>query len=134
MFPRRLTPVAQQQRPLAFYLAGKVSLRGWRNDIVDAMEVMPDQGTVLDTEWPIQRGAIFGTHDYVGPFFMSGQHAGTWKDDSHASRANGMGDCYHGEPSSASYVHGLCLGAIAKADVIFAWADALGPLTEPWSR
>src|SRR5581483_9440880 len=59
---------------------------------------------------------IFGSHDYVGPFFLSCDHG-----------------CYHG-PSSHGYgygpdaqhrlVSGLCLGALHRADLIFAWIDS----------
>ena len=55
----------------AVYLAGKISQQCWRHQVIS--DLGTDHGSNLDG-WPILKEAIFGVHDYVGPFFPSTGH------------------------------------------------------------
>jgi hypothetical protein len=107
------------------YLAGKIEKHCWRHSIVrDLREALTDEpaeiqncpepdrhGYVKIGPWPVLREAIFGTHDYVGPFFAACDHG-----------------CYHGEDTHgvarSNVVTGACMEAIDRCDVLFAWVDA----------
>lgn len=155
---------------MKIYLAGKINKNCWRHSIVaglgNASSPLPafvegvsefGHGTQLDLpEWPVLKNAIFGHHDYVGPYFRSCDH-GCFHGDGRHGVAAGYVDTGHGCFSSNSRDlrfwgsgcdssalrennHGVpqtqdesnratrsfCLEAIDKADLIFCWVDREG--------
>lgn len=86
-------------------LVGKIDVKDWRHMLVrDLAEVQekidPSQG------WPVLENAIHGIHSYVGPYF---------KNLSQQEKAEGK----------VAKTHRLCLEAVDKADLIYAWVDDL---------
>ncbi len=65
---------------MRIYLAGKISRRDWRHDVVDGLENAEFGSTVMNN-------AIRNRHDYVGPFFTSCEHH--WS--SHGEQLHGAG-------------------------------------------
>ncbi len=126
------------QRKRRIYLAGKISADDWRFGIVKGLD-----GAILDVEatrndlllpWPILPRSIFNTCDYVGPFFVSCDH-GCWHGENQHGSGAENGGCFGwaGEETRRPQVVKHCLGAIDKADLVFAWldcADAHGTLVE----
>lgn len=122
-----------EQTKLRIYLAGKISKNGWRNDIVKAKEPSAEGlGHPSNlVKWPILERAIFGIHDYVGPFFVRDDHGSL-----HGRSSHGVGAYIEPEkpPFSVGFneelgihrtrVAQLCKTAINKATFIFAWLDA----------
>lgn len=83
--------------------------------------------------WPIEPLAVFGTFDYVGPYFVSAQHGPT----THGPATHGYGPngwfpsdhCF----SPLGVARAACLNAIRSCDVFYAWLDdltAYGTLVE----
>lgn len=155
---------------MKIYLAGKINKNCWRHSIVTGLknassplpafvetEPEPGHGQQLDLpEWPVLKNAIFGCHDYVGPYFRSCDH-GCFHGDGRHGVAAGYADTGHGCFSSNSteeliwscgcesselreHNHGVpetqeesnaatrsfCLEAIDAADLVFCWIDREG--------
>jgi hypothetical protein len=138
------------------YLAGKVRKGCWRHQVVPGLRgawregagACPD-GVVdwcnyedaLDSDgrglWPVLPGAIFGEHDYVGPYFASCDHGCYHGRGQHGVAARtGQVRSEH-EPHNAAEIRPLvvsaCLAAVRRADLVFAWVespDCYGTLVE----
>lgn len=66
---------------MKIYLAGKIGKHDWRHSIVKGLGTI--EGIRFQTheetgghggsigDWPVLERAVFGVHDYVGPFFSS---------------------------------------------------------------
>lgn len=122
------------------YLAGKITKNGWRDTILNYRTGAHPERDDFDT-WPVVAGAVLG-HDYTGPFFISCDHGCAHGDGTHGA---GAGQFYDG-PHTADLancldeacppratVARLCLDAIRRSDLVFAWmplADAHGTLFE----
>ncbi len=108
---------------MKIYLAGKISREDWRGGILP--EANPggmstwDWPTLRRDGWPVDTAAIFGTHDYVGPWFMCGSGHGF----GHGPNTHGAGD--NGGGQYRADVIDLCRRAIASADLVFVWIDSL---------
>lgn len=106
------------------YLAGKVAQNGWRTSLVGGARLDAAK-LVNDEPWPVLKGAIFGEHDYVGPFLYGCD----------------CGHCFSGATHGAIVEEAYCLGhsfasidqdelirrcfdAIRRADLVFCWIDA----------
>lgn len=136
---------------MKIYLAGKISANDWRHQIVTELRnvdtVKDYKGhVILPDGWPTLKDAIFGQHDYVGPYFItSNQHGPTYHGrDKHGNGANGGdfespvwspsnfeesppdhgGDLPDNQETRLQVVR-LCLRAIQHADVVFAWIDSM---------
>jgi very-short-patch-repair endonuclease len=137
------------------YLGGKMDGHGkggnWRETIVTGIdhdgrygdEYMGGCGAELhaaDSEgvppdsWPTLSKAIFGKHDYVGPYLVACDH-GCYHTGNHATFI----DRQHGYSQSTlrnanrRKVMSLCLKAMYGADILFFWIDdltAYGTLAE----
>lgn len=138
---------------MKIYLAGKITANDWRHTIVPALRAGEplvyqstgprDHDSMPVFGFPVLQGAIFGVHDYVGPFFVSCDHGCYHHAESHGVGAwddewGGHGDPYNCQvatenlPRRAEVVR-VCLEAIDRADVVFAWFDdpnCHGTLTE----
>lgn len=118
----------------SIYLAGKIGLSDWRHGLVrnlrDYWEW--DEGRP-SAEWPVIQRGVLGTFDYAGPYFMSDDHG-----CGHGANTHGCGDdgsvCSGAMPApNRAQVRDLCLNAIDRADIFFAWLDgtsAYGTLVE----
>lgn len=100
--------------------------------------------------WPILENSVLGIFDYVGPYFIGCDHGCFHGNNKHGSIDTAYGwdeDCEDSEgaeqeqieqaPEAVTIdqfmVRALCLHALKKADVVFAWidsADAFGTFTE----
>ena len=151
---------------LKIYLAGKIHKNDWRQhlispDLMLAVEkdssafngpisaVYPlgschtgEEENVLPSfrRWPILSNALFGRHDYVGPYFISCDHGCYHSQNGHGVTC-GVTEEEHGElrylgkvsPTVRETILRLCLQAITAADIVFAWIDectAYGTLAE----
>jgi hypothetical protein len=113
------------------YLAGKISKRDWRWQVVRGVDALDRYGLELDQynhdTWPVLERAIFGTHDYVGPYFISCNHGCFHGDNAHGVGAvpKGCADPSggHDDIGDPALVVEKCLTAIDRADFVFAWLD-----------
>lgn len=112
------------------------------------------ENLVLHKEWPFLEGAIFNEHDYTGPFFIGQQPshvvfhgrdthgvglgnpspwAGVWAPDEY-EKSPPSDDIDTADLTQARrHTVRLCLNAILRSDVVFAWMDsstAYGTLVE----
>ncbi len=108
---------------MKIYLAGKISREDWRGEILPDLNPggMPtwDWPTLRRDGWPVDVGVIFGSYDYVGPWFMCGSGHGL----GHGPGTHGAGD--NGGEQHRADVIDLCRRAIASADLVFVWIDSL---------
>lgn len=134
------------------YLAGKIWPNCWRHRIVSGLRsaIVTGDGSTMH-EWPILEGAISGLHDYVGPFFVSCDHgcahglqshgvalssdldrepllakSGAGEFSPHYSGCidiRGVYGAYDGLKDRQKSVMALCLEAIDRCDLFFAWID-----------
>lgn len=131
------------------YLAGKISKNDWRGPIIQDATYAGfslSHKRALSRDWPVEENAILEKYNYVGPYFVSCDH-GCY----HGNNQHGIGIekvCYEEEnyveaevPPQAittewqrrQKVADLCLHAIDKADLVFAWlpdTTAHGTLVE----
>lgn len=122
---------------MKIYLAGKIAKNDWRHGVVADLrgegwvtghEVnnyrqIPIPGLVLAK-------AIYGKHDYTGPYFASCDHGCGHGSNSHGVNVGG-GGCIT-PPRSADVVN-MCLRGIQECDMVYAWIDspdAYGTLAE----
>lgn len=110
---------------MRIYLAGKIGKNCWRHDIVRGLRGAGDIGL----PWPTLERAIDGTHDYVGPFFVSCDHGCAHAPSQHgnAERCSGL----EGLGRGFALLH--CFQALDNADLVFAWIEnltAFGTLVE----
>lgn len=132
---------------MQIYLGGKMSghSRGdnWRTDIVDNIpwhgeldgEFFEVNGAVLRAgcgagvppeEWPVLRKAIFGKHDYVGPYLVGCDHGCFHAGDHATSIERGHGyDVSSARSRTREQIKTLCLQAMVNANVLFFWFDGL---------
>ena len=68
---------------MKIYLAGKIGFRDWRHDVVDGL-------CNADLETHVIKRAIRSRHDYVGPFFIDGQHG-----SGHGEGTHGAGETHY---------------------------------------
>jgi hypothetical protein len=122
--------------PLNIYLAGKIEKNCWRHSIVTGLcNALPKLvscpvGEVAWSapEWPVLPRAIFGEHDYFHGNDSHGIAAQMDRIDVHDEQRavnDSRGHATAPEGRMAPEVVRLCLEAIGKADVLFAWVDQL---------
>lgn len=137
--PFDVTPPSPAGSALRFYLAGKMRSDSWKRFDCWRTSILSPQATdgmgsgqFVTHEspsdlaaLPVLEGVVFGRHDYVGPCYfdcVSG-HA-RWRDGEHGCNDS----VYVGEPRgdlTRQTIRRLCLDAIRRADVVFAWLDSL---------
>lgn len=106
------------------YLAGKVGYKDWRHTIVDGLENVNQDFNTDDyiEDWHVMNGAIYGEHNYTGPFFIRGHS--THGDNTHGCDLYGHNIEDHGG-NQRNAVPRLCRTAIDRSDVVFCWMDDL---------
>jgi len=90
---------------MRIYLAGKIAKNDWRHEVVTNLGralVIGDQWS----RWPVLEKAVFGAHDYVGPFFISDDHG-----CAHGAGAHGVGIGLDSPCVEAGEDHGISGGA-----------------------
>lgn len=126
------------------YLAGKIRPEDWRYRLVTEPSRLSlptdDCGTgifhrdalfrdsTLDDPWPVLENALFGTLDYVGPYFISCSHGCFNGKNSHGIGADleEYDDSNHGASLGfpmQEWVVARCQEAIRQADLVIAWID-----------
>jgi len=115
----------------SIYLAGKITAHGWRDAIVNQcwVEETPldlDEGLGINwadgesptpSAWRLRVGQHY---DITGPFFVRCDHSCTHGQSTHAT----AGGCVQPDRGIArDKVRQLCLDAIDRSDVVFAWLD-----------
>lgn len=118
----------------SIYLAGKISKGDWRHDVVPLRAAWgrDNSGEMPTVGWPVLPKSVLGTFDYVGPHFISDDHGCAHGRDRHGC---GAGDyvCGAYPGPTRERMRDLCLSAIYRADIFFAWLDdpsAYGTLVE----
>lgn len=112
---------------MKIYLAGKIrKFNDWREGIVywKSRALAPDA-----RGWPILQGAIFGEHDYTGPFHIedSRDHRCYGGNASHGVGADHEWDEDHyPDVPNRDCILQLCKSAILASDAVFAWIDDSG--------
>jgi hypothetical protein len=84
---------------MRIFLAGKIARSDWRHEIVDGLDAMLETGN-FDIGWPVMEDAIYGKHDYTGPYFREIQ-----------------------KMLPEQKVHRLCLQAIGRSELVYCWWD-----------
>ena len=126
------------------YLAGKITKHGWRDAIVprgndrsskdDGDGVDWNYGDVRDfrdapDEWMLRDGSK-SPYAVTGPFFVSCDHGCTHGQSTHAT----VGGCVQPHAGEMRMeARRLCLAAIRRSDIVFAWLDdatAYGTIAE----
>lgn len=120
--------VGKKPWPLKIYLAGKMTRRSanhdscWRDSIInDVGETIaigpPDKYDSL----PALGRAIGGVHDYLGPYYFDiGFGHSSFRPGDHGLDVSGLQhDC-----DNRGRIFKLCLDAVSRADVIFAWINS----------
>lgn len=145
---------------MKLYLAGKIGKYDWRHRIVTGLASISaaetEEGSdgakysVFPGAWPITPRAIFGTHDYTGPYFVGNdpnhysyhgrdthgvgvgmdelyQYDDTWRapwSPEDFAEADGSHYSYPSDSTSRKHLIKLCLNAIIASDVVFVWMDS----------
>jgi len=121
------------------YLAGKIAKNDWRNDVVDGYPSYsvyyrrPCDGLPKDSIW-LDRDSADGKALISGPFFITCDHGCQHGTSTHAmdgSCANANID--YSRRSAREWAAHLCLAAIRRSDVFYAWLDddtAYGTIAE----
>lgn len=110
--------MSEAKQAKRIYLAGKIGWNDWRWELVRGLEGFSGDELIAVRGFPILSRAVLGRYDYVGPFFMAGEHSGV-------VGAHGMVDDTggHGSGIAQEDVTRACLAAVDKCDLLFAWLD-----------
>lgn len=128
--------MSKPSQRLSIYLAGKIHKNDWRHDIIGhkLKSVWGSDGGPVAPEWPVIQGGVLGAFDYVGPYFMSDDHGCGHGPNTHGCGFDADGICAGAYPTPGRpAVRDLCLAAIDRADIVFAWLNdhtAYGTLVE----
>ncbi|HEY1016296.1 MAG TPA: hypothetical protein VGE07_26535 [Herpetosiphonaceae bacterium] len=97
---------------MRIYLAGKMTEPDWRAALL-APGAAPDVRAHVrrHRRWPILAGALFGRHDFSGPFLMDHTEDLAPPDDPEPPGPPGDG------------VRRLCCEALRQSDLVFAWIN-----------
>lgn len=125
---------------MRIYLAGKVGKNDWRHEIVPGLRAVitaQDAEYVVapPDEWPALQ--FFGSHSYVGPYFIGCDH-GCFHGPSQHGCISLIPEANEAEQRASlqrrqAAVRRLCLRAVAQADLVFAYiesTDAFGTCFE----
>ena len=118
----------------AIYLAGKITpypQDDWRFAIVDGLKDSIGDGWMHEYidkhSWRTLPMAILRQFDYVGPFFTDlagvGHGGGLFFDHGLYKESSARDDMTIRRAALRNTVVALCLDAIARADLVFAWID-----------
>lgn len=97
---------------MRIYLAGKMTAPDWRAALLAPGEPLDIRDYVRrHRRWPIRAGALFGRHDYSGPFLMDHTEELLPSDEPIPPGPPGDG------------VRQLCCEALRASDLVFAWIN-----------
>lgn len=114
---------AEMWRPKV-YLAGKIEVNCWRHGLVHELRCMIHDGYWENfNKWPVMNRALFGAFDYTGPYFVGDDHGCGHRNGLHGLTEPGDDCVCVAAPCKPDIVHRLCLEAIDRSDLIFAWID-----------
>jgi len=106
------------------YLAGKITKNGWRHHLV------PELRHATWDDAPL----AFGSHKYIGPFFVGCDHGCFHVPTGHGSINKDLKACAEDyNPVTRAQVHHNCLTAIGNCDVLIAYindAECYGSIAE----
>jgi hypothetical protein len=86
---------------MRIFLVGKIDSVDWRHSIVKGLAEFLEKLNPATDGWPVMEGAIFGIHEYLGPYFAS----------------------IPKDAPEGTKTHRLCLKGIADADLVYCWFD-----------
>ena len=133
------------------YLAGKVSKNCWRHQMVRGLrDVHPewhcgdeDSTARWGGHFPLLPRAVDGRHDHVGPYFVGCDHGCYHGHRTHGLLYRPVAEASDGftpaqREAAGRRIHGLCLDAVDRCDLLYAWVDApdcYGTVAEmAWAR
>lgn len=127
---------------MRIYLAGKIKANDWRHGMVTGLRGSgwPGRYDAEPADWPdfpVMPKAVLGKYDYTGPYFVGCDHSCYHGPNEHGVGAFTGGEFvydYEDNPEKEGYntfrptyrykkIHDLCLDAIDRSDVIFAWIE-----------
>lgn len=120
----------------SIYLAGKIAKQDWRADLVPFLHETwggawyASRWSFGDQQWPVLPSGVLGRLDYTGPYFTE---SCTHSEDGCGQPEHRMGSDCQGDESPLGRTTRLCLDAIDRSDIFFAWLDdatAYGTLAE----
>jgi hypothetical protein len=122
----------QDSSRLSIYLAGKIGKSDWRHDVVLNLRDAQgghwgDYSNWLETPWG-ETATVNRYVNYVGPYFMSCDHGCSHDCNAHGIGTDEVPGCWTDATCSRRRVTELCLTAIERADVFFAWLPPEGHL------
>lgn len=86
---------------MRIFLVGKIDRVDWRHPLVKGLAEKLETLNVAVEGWPMMEGAIFGMHDFLGPYYT---------------------EIPKGAPESVK-THRLCLKGIDDSDLVYCWFD-----------
>ncbi len=106
---------------MRIYLAGKIKPHDWREELVgyrvsSSYYDFQDNGRFVEAPM-IKSGKKDDRHFVTGPFFLDYEHGSYHGKDSHGVGANRV----HWDAPTNTEVVSLCLDAIVRSNVVFAW-------------
>jgi hypothetical protein len=112
------------------YLAGKIGKNDWRHDVVPYLRSF---GYGNDDKWLYEKWHYTETNipcvDYVGPYFTGCDHGCAHGGNSHGF----LSEPICGEDCPRDLVTRLCMDAIGRCDLFFAWLADDAPEEEDFS-
>ena len=110
---------------MKIYLAGKVSKNGWRTRLVRGANLNGMDLDAHESQWPVLERAIFGEHDFVGPFLYGCDHGCFHGDGQHGMIFEEDGACCVEKFFiDRKEIVRRCLEAVRRADLVFCWLEA----------
>lgn len=110
-------------KKINIYLAGKISHRDWRQQIVDIRNGVMYQGDYNVSKIKNLKLSYNNDIDIVGPFFLSCDHSCYHGENNHGLGINCPNGCYGENTFTEKQVNYICLSQIRRADVVFAYID-----------
>lgn len=121
----------------SIYLAGKIGKSDWREDVVPTLtdawggyRWSQANWEMTDAGWPVIPTGVLGALDYTGPYFTE---SCTHSDAGCPQPEHRMGTICEGDGGSSRNTVRLCLDAIDRSDIVFAWltdTTAFGTIAE----
>lgn len=113
-----------KKKELNVYLAGKISNRDWRQQIVDIRNNQNLSGDNYSVNKIKNVKIKYKDNIYItGPFFLSCDHSCYHGENCHGLGANKHYGCYGETTLTEKQVNDICMSQIRKSDVLFAYIN-----------